>query len=131
MCIWKVNVKNRHCEYCSWHGGCEKRPLRPDISTCAEATRRYVEIMNEIVGRDVLERSREHMMVFGRAMIAYRLREECYSTTNIGKCLGMKHCTIIYISRMIAYMLEKPRQFREEMDIWNKFIEKISSEKDF
>ena len=123
MCIWNCSVEDRHCEYCSWHGGCEKRPLRPDMRTCEDATKRYAGIMSDILGRDVLERSREHMVVFARAMIAYQLRKECYSTTKIGECMGLSHCSVIYLSRMITYMLENPRQFREEMYIWEKFIE--------
>lgn len=119
-CIWKVAEEDRHCEYCSFHGGCVKHPERIDRKE------RYVYIMSKIIGRDVREKSRERLLVWCRYMIVYQMRLDRDLTTEIGAFLGLDHSTVTYGTDRMIDMLKHPGYYPKEMAIWHKFEEMLS-----
>lgn len=125
-CIWKVDKEDRHCEYCTYRGGCEKHALyvEPENEAC-----RYVRMLSAIVGRNVLERSRRPVFVWARNMISYQMVKDGYGVTDIGRCLGLHHSTIIYAVGQVREMLKIPTMYREETRIWERFQEMLSLEK--
>lgn len=122
MCIWKVSEEDRLCEYCSYRKGCEKYPVRESPEGMAGY---YVEVMSEIIGRNVLDRSRNRDLVWGRNMIAYQLLRSGLSLSEVGRLLGMDHSTMHYCKGQVAKMLSMPSMYVREIDIWNQFQERI------
>jgi len=123
MCIWQVNEDMRRCEYCSYRGGCENYEKVTPIS---EACPIYVGIMSGLLGRDILERCRERMLVWARYMVCYQLILDGYSQENIGKWMKMDHSTVCHGKRQVANMLEMPSMYPEEIGLWKKFKELLS-----
>lgn len=126
MCIWKVEERDRRCEYCSYRGGCEKYPKgieREDVKSVAE---RYIEAMSDIVGQDILIRTRSVLLVWARNMVAYQLRLEGYSVTAVGACLGLNHSTVTHCASRMREMLERPKMYAREARIWTEFQKQLS-----
>lgn len=125
MCIWKVSESDRRCEYCSYRGGCEKYPkgvMKEDVRVVAE---RYVRVMTDIVGQDILK-TRRLLPVWARNMVAYQMRQEGYPVVAVGDCLGLNHSTITHCAGRVRDMLSHPRLYTQEIRIWNRFKEALS-----
>lgn len=114
-CIWPVTENNRHCEYCTYEE-CRRLPKAEMVA------KGYADTLSAIIGRDVLEPTRESVVVWARYMIAYKMRKDGYSTTAIGDCLGLHHATVMHGSQRVKDMLEFPGMFRQEFSIWKKFV---------
>lgn len=125
MCIWQVSEEDRHCEYCSYRKGCEKYPAKTLPDGMAGW---YISEMSEIVGRNILERSREWYMVWGRNMVAYCLIKKGCSLQKVGEYLGMDHSTVSHCKRQVERMMKAPCMYRMETAIWEKFKKKIEYE---
>lgn len=123
MCIWKVGEEERHCELCTYRGGCEMREMK---ETVEEAGRRYVSVLCGILGRDVRERSRERQLVWARNMVFYQLVQDGFSQSEIGGYMGYDHATVFHGKEQMKNMLKFPGMYVEEMAIWNKFQKSIS-----
>ncbi len=126
MCIWQVEEEDRKCEYCSYRGGCE---VFEKVTPVEEAGSLYVGILSTLVGRNILERSRERVMVWARNMVCYRLSMDGYSLGLIGKFVGLDHATVIYAKKQVGNMLERPSMYPEETELWNKFTKLLSFNK--
>ena len=124
MCIWSVREEDRHCEFCTYRGGCEaypqKKEVRPEL---------YREIMSEIVGMDVLTRCRRQDLVWARNMIAYQLRKDGLSLKNVGIAVGLNHSTVMNCMHQVERMLERPSMYEKETEIWQKFQNSLNSRK--
>ena len=120
MCIWNCPIADRHCEYCSYFGGCERReaPLerRERIAYC-------IDTMSRIVGHDILSRRRFRGDVWARNMVAYRLHQTGYSLNEIGYALGLHHSTVLHGCEQVERMLDAPKFYQEEIRLWKKFRE--------
>lgn len=125
MCIWSVNPEDRHCEFCSFRGGCESYPIKVDD----DSPYMYIKLMSDIVGTDILQRSRLQLLVWARNMVAYRLRLDGYSLTKIGKIMGLNHTTVLNCERQVKRMLERPLMYDKECELWQKFENAISLKK--
>lgn len=125
MCIWQVSEEERHCEYCSYRKGCEKYPVRTLPDGMAGW---YISVMCEIVGGDILDRSRKWDLVWGRNIVAYRLVKNGFSLSKVGEYLGMDHSTILHCKRQVERMLKAPCMYRMETEIWEMFNKKIGYE---
>lgn len=125
MCIWEVREENRHCEYCSYRQGCEKYPVRTLPDGMAGW---YIETMSEIVGENILSRSRKRELVWGRNIVAYKLVKKGFSLYQIGGYLGVDHCTVIHCRKQVELMLKSPSMYRMEMRIYERFNKKIEYE---
>lgn len=126
MCVWKVEESDRRCEYCNYRGGCEKYPEgieKEDVRSVAE---RYVKVMNDIVGQDILVKTRSSLLVWARNMVAFQLRRENYTVSAVGDCLGLDHSTVTHCNRRVREMLSHPRFYPRETRIWQKFTETLS-----
>lgn len=116
MCIWKVDKENRMCNFCSYYGGCEARPL-----TDAD---RYIYAMSDVVGCDIRGKSRLRAMAWGRYIVAYRLSSEGATTSGIARVLGIDRTTVIYGVRQVETMLKYPNAYLYEYHLWKQFNEK-------
>lgn len=126
MCIWKVAERDRRCEFCSYRGGCEKYPegiAKEDVRSVAD---RYVKAMSEIVGQDILMKTRSSLLVWARNMVAYQMRLEGYSVTAVGDRLGLNHSTVTHCKSRVEEMLSHPMFYPRETRIWQKFKETLS-----
>lgn len=125
MCIWKVSEEDRLCEYCSYRKGCEKYPIKRLPDGMAGW---YVSVMCEIVGGNILEKSRKWNLVWGRNIVAYSLANKGFSLSKIGGYLGMDHSTVLHCRRQVEQMLKAPCMYRAETEIWNIFNKAIENE---
>lgn len=123
MCIWNTPVADRHCEFCSYRGGCERYPsVEKRYSHALEKANRYISVMSEAVGCDIMIPSRKQTLVWARNMVLYMLRLDGFSLMSIEKATGMNHATVIYADRKVKEMLKRPNMYPEETKIWQKFL---------
>lgn len=119
-CIWRVDIADRHCEYCSFFGGCERREASLERS---ERFAYCIDTMSRIVGHDILSRRRSRGDVWARNMVAYRLRQCGFSLSEIGEALGLHHSTVIHGCEQVERMLDVPQFYPKEISLWRKFRE--------
>ena len=123
MCIWPVKAEDRHCEFCSYRGGCERyHSVEKRYSHALEKANRYISVMSEAVGCDIMIPSRKQTLVWARNMVLYMLRLDGFSLMSIEKATGMNHATVIYADRKVKEMLKRPNMYPEETEIWQKFL---------
>lgn len=123
MCIWPVNPEDRHCEFCSYRGGCDRYPKKksnPEL---------YRRIMFRIIGMDVLTRSRRQDLVWARNMVVYQLRLDGFSLKQIGRAVGLDHSTVVNCVHQVERMLERPSMYEKESEIWQEFQNSLNSQK--
>ena len=118
MCIWKVNDSERHCEFCSYRGGCEEHEK---VTPIEEAVPIYVGILSGLVGRDIMEQCRERDVVSARYILFYQLIKDGYSQEKIGKNCGFDHSTVCYGKRQVENMLRFPGMYPTEVILWQNF----------
>ena len=123
MCIWKVEVEERHCEYCTYRGGCESYER---VAPIDEAKQIYSGILSGLVGRDIMEQCRERDVVSARYILFYQLANDGYSQEKIGKCCGFDHSTVSYGKRQVENMLKFPGMYPVEMVIMHNFKKLIA-----
>lgn len=95
-----------------------------------EKADRYVKIMSEIVGTDILAKSRKQDVVWARNIVAYQLFLDGFMVEPIGKALGLHHSTISYCFKQVVNMLKMPLMYSKEIELWHNFKEILSYEKD-
>lgn len=125
-CIWKVTESDRRCEYCSYRGGCERYPEGIEKEDVRRVADRYVRVMSDIVGQDILVRTRSSLLVWARNMVAYQLRSEGYPVVSVGNCLGINHSTVTHSSSRVREMLKRPKMYVREARIWTEFQKQLS-----
>ena len=126
MCIWKVNDKNRMCQFCSYRGGCERYPVSGRHGVEADGER-MLKIMNGIVGDDVRKKRRSPRYLWGRYIVAHHLRVMGYSYPEIAGVLGITHATVINSEFQVTKMLQMPQMYKFEKGLWDTFSEKLNS----
>lgn len=124
MCIWNTPVEDRHCEFCSYWGGCEKRPVEP-VRNCTEVATEYLAIMYRITGLDIMTPSRRREVSWGRYMVIYLLHKAGFSWIQIGKAIGLNRVTAMYGAKNVTKMLQMPAMYPKEMDVWKELIKNI------
>lgn len=82
--------------------------------------------MSGIIGRDILVRSRERPVVWGRAMVAYTMRKDGMTLYHIAHALDLNHSTIVYAVKNVKRMLRYPSMYSNEWRIWQEFNERLS-----
>lgn len=90
--------------------------------------RKYLELMNEIVGGDLRSKSRKSELVLGRALVALQLRRDGYSLNEIGYVINRDHATVVHCIDVAKDRLANTRDI-DAHDIWNKFQKEISLQK--
>ena len=145
MCIWPVKPEDRHCEFCSFVGGCESRPIvtvkqeavvEPEevIPEVPDAEKHeiwwtYVYLMNGIVGEDIRSRKRTNRVVWARNFVAYQLHLDGYSSQKIGYVINRDHATVFHALDSVKHVLVFHQAYPREMEIWNKFQKMIHLQK--
>lgn len=119
MCIWEIAPEKRHCEFCSYRGGCE---VRPSEDGSREKARRYAEILSVVLGKDIMRRSRKSDVVWARYMLMYQMRMDGYSLSVVGKCAGVDHSTVVHAVKNVTKMLHTPAMYQPETEVWQKFL---------
>lgn len=128
MCIWKVAPEDRLCKYCSYVKGCEVRLIYGKKVGVSEHLDEYVSAMNDIVGGNIIRRSRDKRLVWGRYLVSYKLSLDGFSNMSIGRMLGLDRCSIIHALAMVGEMMNSPMMYLKEMEIWDNFNKKIEYE---
>lgn len=123
MCIWRINEEYRMCEYCCYPHNCEAHPgAVAEVS--AEA---IINVMNDIVGEDIRQRCRRSILVWARSMVAYRLMMNGLKQQEAADLLGLNRTTMVYCRNQVQRMLDYPKLYIQELRMWKKFNEALSS----
>ena len=123
MCVWPVKEEDRLCHYCV-HRWCKDRRRPTDIAR--DVCNKYAQILKSITGVDVLADTRKREVVWGRNMIAYKMYADGFTQEMISFCVGRNRCSIVHCIKSMEDMLDNPRLFWKEYEIWTKFVEQIS-----
>lgn len=123
MCIWNTPVEDRHCEYCSYSGGCDARAGEPVFEDDA---RLAVESMENVVPYDLFEPCRKSNIVWARYMVEYYLRSLGHSLSKIGSLFKRDHSTVMHSVHEVEKMLDNPRMYPEETKVWNEFQKQLN-----
>lgn len=120
MCIWPVKASDRKCEYCTYIG-CERHADRIKD----KRANKYVKLMSDIVGANIMQKSRKQILVWSRNMVAYQLRQDGYSLYAIGRLLDMNHSTVVHCNRQVSRMLMSPTMYVAEVEVWKEFQKQL------
>lgn len=123
MCIWGVRPINRHCEYCTYRGGCEVFPVEIEEDLRPEM---YIAAMSDIVGIDIRNRTKYSPVVWGRHLVCHQLRMDGYSLHRIADLFGLNHTSVINGEKRVRDMFEFPTMYRRELKMWNEFQRKLT-----
>lgn len=128
MCIWNVAEEDRKCQYCSFHGGCERLPRYLEEQEIIRRSEKYIEVMNGLIGEDIRGGSRRWKAVLGRNFVAYQLKKDGASSVLTGKLLQKDHSTMLMAVKKCEYILEHPGIYSEEIELWKTFLKTIDYE---
>ena len=77
----------------------------------------------DVCGQGILSSRRDLNLVIGRRMIAYKMRNEGYSLTTIGRHMVRHHSSVIHQVRMMEDALQM--RFDYDMALWELFNQRI------
>lgn len=77
-------------------------------------------VMEGILGEPVTA-SRQPRFAWARKFIAVQLLEEGYTTIHAGQLMGYDHATIIAMRDKVLHMLDFPKAYPFEYELWLKF----------
>ena len=78
----------------------------------------------DICGQGILSSRRDLNLVIGRRMIAYKMREEGYSLTTIGRHMIRHHASVLHQVRMMEDALSM--KFDYDIALWELFNQKVA-----
>lgn len=81
--------------------------------------------MNSVVGEDINARTRRHNVVWGRYIVLSELLDCGWSTTRAGAVFGLDHATVTYAKHRVEDMLQYPKQYSAEMELYREFKKRI------
>jgi hypothetical protein len=90
---------------------------------CHQRAEFLLEKISKIAGTDV-RRSKDRMETMCRAIVAYQLLQEGYSTGKISQALGKDRSTIKWYEKEVETMLINPRDHEEIMYVYRRFNER-------
>lgn len=90
-----------------------------------ETFARYHAAMLEISGEDCTLRCRRPAVVWARNIVAWQMTEDCFTTVQIGRRLGIDHSTVCHCRDAVRAMLRDPRFYPQEMAVFRKFKKAI------
>ena len=82
-------------------------------------------IATEIMGDDILKKTKERNSVTGRRMIAYQMIKDGYSYTKIGRHLKIHYSSVGLANTTMQNAFQFPKMYAEEIFYWNLFQQKI------
>ena len=77
----------------------------------------------DVCGKGILTQIRDRELVIGRRMISYKMRQEGFSLSAIANQLQKHHSSIVHGIHMMQDAIDF--QFKEELELWNKFNQKV------
>jgi len=81
--------------------------------------------MGKIFGREITYFNRDSWDVWARAMVAYQMLQEGYSTGEVGRQLMKDHSTVIHLRKKVEDMLSLPQAYRDITPVWEQFQKQI------
>lgn len=75
----------------------------------------------DATGINITYHCRDAMQVWGRAMVAYQMYTEGYSTSEIGRQMMKDHSTIVNLRQKMENALQYPQAYKDIIPIWEKF----------
>lgn len=87
-----------------------------------------LDYLAEILGEPIPVKTRESRFVWARAMVAYQLTQEGFTTGEAGRMIGKDHSTIIHLRNKMKDALEYAYAFQDIIDIWKQFQNKLQDE---
>ena len=82
--------------------------------------------MAKVMGRDSIEYVRRDVdLVWARAMVAYQMCKEGYTTIEIGHQMMKNHSTIIHLRNKMQDVFDMPFAYRDIIETWNEFQKRI------
>lgn len=126
MCIWAVPEDKRLCGFCLYRQ-CTNRnhPQRTPV----QVGRSYAEAIRRVSGVDPLARTRKREVVWCRNMIALQMCLDGFVQNDIAEVLGLGRSSVVHCIDSMVTALDSPQIYWKEMEIWNKFREKLSLSK--
>lgn len=103
----------------------ERRDKKPMNQNRAQV---LLDMLSEILGEPIPVKSRLTRFVWARAIVAYQLLKEGYSTLESGRMLGKDHSTIIHMRDNMSYVLKFPSMYMDVINIWKQFQNKLQDE---
>lgn len=125
MCVWRIEPEKRLCGFCLYRQ-CMQRPRKKN---CLQAGKYYVDMMLRVSGVNALEKSRKRKVVWARNMIAMQMCLDGFVQNDIAEVLGLGRPTIVHCINSMVYALDNQQLYWREIEIWNKFREKVYSQK--
>lgn len=87
------------------------------------ASERYRKVLaktEEVTGMKNTPGKRDADSVFVRTISVWRMLDEGYTHTDIGKAIGKDHATVTYIAKLRKTALEIPMAYREHLAMYGK-----------
>jgi len=75
-----------------------------------------------VTGKPYTTGSRDAQTVLVREIAAWRMMDEGYSITDIGRAMGKDHSTVSYYARMRKDAVAIPMAFREHLTMYGKLV---------
>ena len=88
------------------------------------------EAMTKVLGKDVLKKSRERNLVIGRTILAYSCAVLGWSEHSIGELLHRDHSSVNHMKKSMKYWIAHPFAFKQENDLYVKFLKEWNNETD-
>lgn len=104
----------------------ENREHRVTVTTIRGRGDYLLQVMGDILGEPVEIESRKARFVWARAMVAYQLTLEGYSTKDAGEQIGKDHASISHHNAKMRFVLEHPYAYPDIVDIWKQFQNKVT-----
>lgn len=99
----------------------EEKSYSYRTNLCNEKGNKYVNAMNGIIGRNILEPKRDSILVWGRNFVVWQLTQEGFTENQIGKFINMDHSTINHIKGRVREVMEFPAFYKQEIKMWTDF----------
>ena len=80
-------------------------------------------VATDMCGKGIVTKNRDRMLVIGRSLIAYKMREEGYTYENIGKHMRRHHASVMYVVNLLQDAIDF--SLEPEVSMWKEFNERI------
>lgn len=77
----------------------------------------------DMCGKGILTKNRDRMLVIGRSLIAYKMREEGYTYESIGRHMRRHHASVMHVVNLLQDAINF--SLEPEASMWKEFNERI------
>lgn len=81
--------------------------------------------MGKAIGEPVNLNTRRPLHAWAKAMVAYQLLEEGYTTKDAALQIGKDHSTLSYMRNKMRFALDHPYAYEDVIYIWKRFKKQI------